>query len=1129
MLGNTGNDWNGPTTVSGGTLRLGASEVIPDGSIVNVSSGTFEMSGYVSSISVGAGGTGYTTAPTVAFSGGGGSGATATATVASGVVTAVTITALGTGYTSAPTISFTGVGSGATATATVVAGPFNETVGGVVLSGGTISGGTLTVNSPNTFAISGGTISGAILAGSGGLTKSGTSTVALNSANAYTGKSTISGGTITINTATADACFGTPPASVVADQLTLDGGTIALGSSANASLNTNRGITLGSGGGTFSLTSKDLTVPGNIVGVGGLAKSGANALTLSGANTFAGNFTIIGGSINFNGNDVAGHGNIIVGPTTSAVTLRSSGTSPFTSTVTNNITINGGGTSDIDTFASSGNTLIYNGRISGSGVLLRGKGGGAGSVILLGNNSAFSGGLILNQGSLSLGHQNAAGTSALTILPLAGTVTPTLLANTALTGGNAITNAINIASTNRTFAFGGTNDLELSGPINLASTAGSTTPTISVANTGATILSGAISGPSGIGFTEGGAGNLTISGVANTYDGATVVNGNLRVNGSITSSSSVTINGGGVLSGNGAVPSVALNSGGTISPGSTIGALTTGSETWAGGGHYTFQVSDAAGVAGVGYDTLAINGTLSINSTSANTFSIDISGVALANFDNALNYVWTIASATSVSGFSPDNFALNVSGFGSLGNGVFVIAQSGNSIVLKFLQKPSVTSNPASHIATYGEGISFSVVAAGDPVLTYQWRKNGSAISGATSASLSLTGVHLGDAGNYDVVVSNEAGSATSAAALLAVNRASLTVAADNQTHVYGATNPVLTATFSGFVNGETLATSDITGSAALNTTADTSSTVADGPYTITIAQGTLASSNYNFSFTSGTLTVTPAGSSILLSSSTNTIAPGSNLTFTATVAAVAPSLGLPTGSVQFLANGTNIDALVALTNGIASVDTMLMTHGTNIVSAEYAGDANYSGATNSIVQIVNLSPQAGVASFARAPDISFKIKISDLLTNASDVDGDALALASISATSTNGAAISTNAIYVFYEAPATNGNVTDSFSYTVVDTFGATNSGIVTVTIVDDNGPSVNITGLTKLADGNQEIDFAGIPGRSYLIQSTSDLTPPITWTILGTNSAGTNGLFNYIDLDATNHSARYYRTAKP
>ena len=76
----------------------------------------------VGSITVTAGGSGYTTAPTVSLTGGGGTGATATAVLAGSAVTSITITAGGSGYTTAPTVSITGGGgSGATATAVLTA------------------------------------------------------------------------------------------------------------------------------------------------------------------------------------------------------------------------------------------------------------------------------------------------------------------------------------------------------------------------------------------------------------------------------------------------------------------------------------------------------------------------------------------------------------------------------------------------------------------------------------------------------------------------------------------------------------------------------------------------------------------------------------------------------------------------------------------------------------------------------------------------------------------------------------------------------------------------------------------------------------------------------------------------
>ncbi len=74
---------------------------------------------YVSSITITAAGSGYTTAPTISITGGGGTGATATATIStSGTVTGITITNKGTGYTSVPTVTISGGGgTGATGTA----------------------------------------------------------------------------------------------------------------------------------------------------------------------------------------------------------------------------------------------------------------------------------------------------------------------------------------------------------------------------------------------------------------------------------------------------------------------------------------------------------------------------------------------------------------------------------------------------------------------------------------------------------------------------------------------------------------------------------------------------------------------------------------------------------------------------------------------------------------------------------------------------------------------------------------------------------------------------------------------------------------------------------------------------
>jgi len=94
--------------------------------------------------------------------------------------------------------------------------------------------------------------------------------------------------------------------------------------------------------------------------------------------------------------------------------------------------------------------------------------------------------------------------------------------------------------------------------------------------------------------------------------------------------------------------------------------------------------------------------------------------------------------------------------------------------MLTVREKPSVSS-PQSLTANAGTDVQFSVSATGTPPLAFQWRKNGVAltdsttIAGSTTAQLALKNVQLVDAGNYDVVVSNEADSVPSAPAALTV------------------------------------------------------------------------------------------------------------------------------------------------------------------------------------------------------------------------------------------------------------------------------------------------------------------------------------------------------------------------
>lgn len=84
---------------------------------------------------------------------------------------------------------------------------------------------------------------------------------------------------------------------------------------------------------------------------------------------------------------------------------------------------------------------------------------------------------------------------------------------------------------------------------------------------------------------------------------------------------------------------------------------------------------------------------------------------------------------------------------------------------------PVISGQPMSQTVTAGSEVSFTVTAAAVPAPSYSWWRGTTEISGANSATLHLTDVRSSDAGAYRVVVTNAAGSVTSDAATLTVNR----------------------------------------------------------------------------------------------------------------------------------------------------------------------------------------------------------------------------------------------------------------------------------------------------------------------------------------------------------------------
>ncbi|HEY5909802.1 MAG TPA: LamG-like jellyroll fold domain-containing protein, partial [Verrucomicrobiae bacterium] len=85
------------------------------------------------------------------------------------------------------------------------------------------------------------------------------------------------------------------------------------------------------------------------------------------------------------------------------------------------------------------------------------------------------------------------------------------------------------------------------------------------------------------------------------------------------------------------------------------------------------------------------------------------------------------------------------------------------------LTAPTITSQPLPRTVYAGSSTRFTVQAAGTPPLTYQWKKGGADISGATNTVLVLTNISAGDAAMYSAGVTNLAGGVVSAGAQLSL------------------------------------------------------------------------------------------------------------------------------------------------------------------------------------------------------------------------------------------------------------------------------------------------------------------------------------------------------------------------
>ena len=204
---------------------------------------------------------------------------------------------------------------------------------------------------------------------------------------------------------------------------------------------------------------------------------------------------------------------------------------------------------------------------------------------------------------------------------------------------------------------------------------------------------------------------------------------------------------------------------------------------------------------------------------------------------------------------------------------------------------------------------------------------------------------------------------ATSDVLMQLVTPGILTVTASNSTRTFNQPNATLGYTITGFVGGDTQASS-VTGTPTLSTAATQTSPVAN--YPITVGLGSLAASNYTFTFMNGVLSVTKAtpgvggALAVTLASSINPSSRGQSVTFTATLPAHAHRTGDIHGWSCCSGHGNRPQRGRFLLH--------LATGGRNApIMAIYGGDTNYSAASSAVLsQVVNKTTLQVVANDAQ-------------------------------------------------------------------------------------------------------------------------------------------------------------------
>ena len=228
------------------------------------------------------------------------------------------------------------------------------------------------------------------------------------------------------------------------------------------------------------------------------------------------------------------------------------------------------------------------------------------------------------------------------------------------------------------------------------------------------------------------------------------------------------------------------------------------------GAVFTVVVSNAAGPVTSAEATLTVTAEAVKPSITGQPYAKPVTAGQTATFTveatgtSPLRYQWK-KNGTDIADATTSTYTTPATSLADSGTEYSVVVSNDVGIatssvgILTVTSVPIISTQPAAKTVTAGQTATFSVTAAGTAPLSYQWKKGGTDISGATTSSYTTPATSLADSGTaYSVVISNELGTATSDAVILTVTMAPVITEQPTAKTV----DPNATATFSVTATG---------------------------------------------------------------------------------------------------------------------------------------------------------------------------------------------------------------------------------------------------------------------------------------------------------------------------------------